>query len=273
MSDANTPQQGMMDTVGMYDDVIKESVTNNASKLRPDDDALFRDVNLVSKATPFEWGDAQVVIPTWVPSSMRSPNEVDVMKERRGVYSTITNPNFDDAVLKLATVTDLLREKLTTWKDRQELTTDLRYHPLGVGDGEYPYNDVWAYPTAGYFQGMPVGAIISSNMEYAQQNDQVASLIQRNEYMNDQAAWLDDLYRKNSGGGAGMEEAAVEPVQLLESIIVPQGASLYESDDNQFRSRELETFDDGGQEQVTDAYATVPNNDSERQFMLDNDVS
>lgn len=243
------------------------------SASREDDYSIYRSTKGSAKRMPFDWGeimdpqrDAQArprppPPPPAQPrtTTMEKPSgqpvttvdAVDAMLNDRGVYQDNGIVDFENALMHLTETEDHQRPRTTVYKGRQNLSLSMRYHPLGM-EGS---SDVWAYPKAGYFQGLPVGAIISSNMEYVPQGDQLAALLQEEKKTQAQAAWLEDLYKR---GSAGTPSPAMDPPPLLDSTVVPTGSTL-DADDNFTRLRLYNEYDDREQSHIEMRHATLHN--------------
>jgi hypothetical protein len=241
------------------------------SAYREDDFDVFRSGG-GSTRKAFDWGDntappaqtaqpAQTVAPpphvppktavmapkVELPSS--TVDAVDAMLSDRGIYADSGVVDFENALMHRTETEDHQRPRTTVYKGRQNLDLSMRYHPLGL-EGS---SDVWAYPKAGYFQGLPVGAIISSNMEYVPQGDQLAALLQEEKKTQAQTEWLEDLYKR---GSRGTPSPAMDPPPLLDSTVVPTGSTL-DADDNFARLRMYNEYDDREQSHIALRHATL----------------
>ena len=245
---------------------------------RPDDSSLFQSLAPQKTRNQFDWGDdtspvglqqlplgtlgtapsAPPPIPPKVAAfapritlAESTVDAVDAMLNNRGVYSHNGVVDFANALMRLTETEDHERPRATTFKGRQNLDLSLRYHPLGL-EGK---SDVWAYPKAGFFQGLPVGAIISSNMEYIPQGDQLSALLHHDNQNKTQSEWLEDMYKR---GRKGTPLPAMDPPPLLDSAIVPTGSTL-NSDDNFNRLRMYNEYDDKEQANIALHHATLHN--------------
>jgi hypothetical protein len=193
----------------------------------------------------------------WGPSGGIQPTPTDMILEERGVYADSGHTQYKNALTSRTSVEDVIRTRATTFRGRQQLVTDMRYHPLGIREsGVAQISEIWAYPKVGYFAGMPVGAIVSSNMEYVPQAEQVGALVTQYKEGQEQSDWLDELYRRGDHGDSGGSQS--EPTQtpsLLDSIVVPMGSSLFENEDAAARFGVLGEFDEDAQMMIRDRYA------------------
>jgi hypothetical protein len=167
---------------------------------------------------------------------------LDKVVNNRGPIMSNTRIAFADALVGLTQVQEDEKIRATTFKGRQNLDVSMRYHPLGLGGSAN--SDIWAFPKADYFVGIPEGAIISSNMEYVPQAAQIAALLHADASQSEPSAWLDDLYsskQTENPSTSGMPA-------LLDSVITPFSSTLTEMDDNVQRMVMYNMFDDREQE-------------------------